>query len=462
MPCAVILAAGAGRKLFPFNDHWPKAAITVAGTPNILRWVNQLRSAGIERIHVVGGHLESRLRYVLRDVPDIEWSSAAPTVGTAHSLLSALSEVKEEDSIVVVYGDVYAPPDTVRALLASARKNPSSIWILAKPLLHERAQDWMCAKVDEEGRVTHIFGHPRPHYVSHQLMGVYVLPTRNLVHYLQTNPGLMLNVNVGQMPPHEAHLEQTLQMMMEDGLPAYVCECSQDVVDIDKPWHIMEACRGALASELATLSETTISASARIHPSAVMDGHVVVGERVTIGRNVWIQGNAVIGDGTVIENGATIGANTIIGKDCKISDYCKIGEWSVIGNRNRIGHCAEFQGVTFDNVSFTHFGEVYGVVGESTDIAAGVTVGILGFDDLNQAQRVNGRLESPARFGNAVYIGDFSRTGIHSLLMPGVKIGSNCVIGTGVVVQEDVPPGTLLYAEQNLVRKEWSSARYGW
>ncbi|MCL6446312.1 MAG: NDP-sugar synthase, partial [Alicyclobacillus sp.] len=334
MPCAVILAAGAGRKLFPFHDHWPKAAIPVAGTPNILRWVNQLRSVGVERIHVVGGYLESRLRYALRHAPDVEWSSAAPTTGTARALQAALNGTECADSTLVIYGDVYASPDVVRDFLARAQSNPSAVWLLAKPLTVERAQDWMCAEVDGEGRVSHIYGHPRPHYVTHQLMGVYLLPCTNLVRYLETNPGLMLNVNVGQMPPQEAQLEQTLQMMIDDGVPVYVHECSQDVVDMDKPWHIMEACRSALKHEVAGLSKSAIPASAKIHPSAVLDGHVVLGEHVTIGRNVWIQGNAVVGDGTIIENGATIGPNTFIGHSCKISDYCKIGEWSVIGNRN--------------------------------------------------------------------------------------------------------------------------------
>jgi bifunctional UDP-N-acetylglucosamine pyrophosphorylase/glucosamine-1-phosphate N-acetyltransferase len=135
---------------------------------------------------------------------------------------------------------------------------------------------------------------------------------------------------------------------------------------------------------------------------------------------------------------------------------------SVIGDHNRIGHCAEFEGVTFDQVSFTHYGEVYGVVGSATDIAAGVTVGILRFDDLNQVQKVTGRMELPKQFGNAVYLGDYTRTGIASLYMPGIKVGCNCVIGSSVMLENDLPSRSLVYIEQQLVRKEWSPKRYGW
>ncbi|UUZ97025.1 hypothetical protein LJK87_24100 [Paenibacillus sp. P25] len=144
----------------------------------------------------------------------------------------------------------------------------------------------------------------------------------------------------------------------------------------------------------------------------------------------------------------------MIGDDCVIANYCKIGDFSVIGNRNRIGHCAEFEGITFDQVSFTHYGEVFGVVGTATDIAAGVTIGVLRFDDLPQMQKVQGRTEYPEKFGNAVYFGDYSRTGIASLYMPGVKVGSNSVIGPAVLVEKDVPSHTLIHLDQQqLVKK---------
>ena len=148
--------------------------------------------------------------------------------------------------------------------------------------------------------------------------------------------------------------------------------------------------------------------------------------------------------------------------DSIVKNYCQIGEHSVIGNHNRFGHAAEFQGVTFDHVSFMHFGEVYGVIGAFTDIAAGVTVGNLRFDDLNQVHHIHGRREEPNQFGNAVFIGDYTRTGINNILLPGIKIGTNCAIGPGVMVEEDVPSKSLLYVEQSIVKKEWGPHRYGW
>ena len=44
---------------------------------------------------------------------------------------------------------------------------------------------------------------------------------------------------------------------------------------------------------------------------------------------------------------------------------------------------------------------------------------------------------APIRVGNNVFIG------MDSIIMPGVTIGDNCVIGAGSLVSRDIPPGTV-------------------
>lgn len=49
----------------------------------------------------------------------------------------------------------------------------------------------------------------------------------------------------------------------------------------------------------------------------------------------------------------------------------------------------------------------------------------------------NIELVAPISIGNNVFIG------IDSIIMPGVKIGDNCVIGAGAVVSRDIPSGSV-------------------
>ena len=63
---------------------------------------------------------------------------------------------------------------------------------------------------------------------------------------------------------------------------------------------------------------------------------------------------------------------------------------------------------------------------------------------------------------NAAYIGDFCRTGVNAMLMPGTKIGSYSVVGPGVLVSEDVPSRTMVLLQQQTVTRSWGPERYGW
>jgi acetyltransferase-like isoleucine patch superfamily enzyme len=42
------------------------------------------------------------------------------------------------------------------------------------------------------------------------------------------------------------------------------------------------------------------------------------------------------------------------------------------------------------------------------------------------------------------YIGKFCQIGARSIIMPGLKVGDNCVIGAGTVVTKDIPPNSLV------------------
>lgn len=461
MKTAVILAAGEGKKIWPYNEYRPKAGLPVGGIPNIVRLVKQLHKLDFQEIIVVVSYLERQIRYLVEGEKNVKVISIDAPRGTADSLEKAMHQIVGND-VLVIYGDIVLTNQLLKDVIECYDSKSYDGVALANPLDHDRAQDWFCVKTAANGQIMQVYGHPRPHYVDHRLMGIYALRTDGLREALAKNPGVMMNVNVGAMPHLEAELEQTIQFLIEKGKKFYAVSAENEAIDLDKPWHIMEANKLITENEVRLLKENIIPSTSSIHPSAEISGNVILGEDVKIGKNVVIKGNAVVGDRTVIDNGAIIEANTIIGSDAKLTDYCRIGEHSVIGNNNRFGHCAEFQGVTFDTISFVHYGEVYGIIGSFTDIAAGVTVGTLRFDDLNQIHQINGRKEVPNEFGTAAFIGDYTRTGINNVLMPGVKIGANCAIGPGVMVNNDVPSKTLLYLEQNVVKKDWGSHRYGW
>jgi ABC-type nitrate/sulfonate/bicarbonate transport system substrate-binding protein len=89
----------------------------------------------------------------------------------------------------------------------------------------------------------------------------------------------MSAVPVGGMPPAEAELAESLQRFIEAGNPVAAVVAQGSFVDMDKPWHILEANRERVENVAAAIVENQIHPTARIH-----DGAELRGKRMGISR----------------------------------------------------------------------------------------------------------------------------------------------------------------------------------
>ena len=91
------------------------------------------------------------------------------------------------------------------------------------------------------------------------------------------------------------------------GIALAAVEATGYHVDVDKPWHILEAnerVRFSRAHELA--DENVIHPSARVHDGAEINGRVVLGENAMIGNRVVVRGDLWLEDGAMVDNGAIL------------------------------------------------------------------------------------------------------------------------------------------------------------
>ena len=58
--------------------------------------------------------------------------------------------------------------------------------------------------------------------------------------------------------------------------------------------------------------------------------------------------------------------------------------------------------------------------------------------------------------------GDYSRTGVNAIIMPGKRTGAYSVVGAGVVLYEDLPDREMVTVRQELERRPWGPEQYGW
>jgi NDP-sugar pyrophosphorylase family protein len=463
---AVVLAAGAGTRCWPYNVVRNKAAFPIANVPLVRRLVEDLAVLGIARIVVVVGPGEASVRAALRSAPGeiafVRQSSPEGSAAAAWLGAQSLDEGARAGGVLIVHGDLATARENLAAALDGfCRKQPLAA-ALIQPLGQERPEDWIVAYPDGDALLG-VEGHARGG--RYRLCGVYAL-RREALSYLRDAPGVMAQVPVGGMPPLEAEIAQSLQDMIDDASggvsPVLAVEAPGYHVDLDKPWHILEANHRVVDAMAAQFGGDVIPASARVHDGAEIGGRLVLGENAVIGNRVVAGGDLWLGDGARLENGAIVTGPAVVGRGTVLRDYCQIGGHSTLGPRGVYGHGAEFSGLALDTVYCYHYCEIWGVVGAAVDFGAATVCGNLRFDDGDTVWRIKGRPEVPTTASNAAYIGDYSRTGVNAIIMPGRRVGVYSCLGPGVVLYDDLPDRQVVLVRQELETRPWGPERYGW
>jgi UDP-2-acetamido-3-amino-2,3-dideoxy-glucuronate N-acetyltransferase len=137
---------------------------------------------------------------------------------------------------------------------------------------------------------------------------------------------------------------------------------------------------------------------------------IVESDAIGDGTKIWafshICKNAVIGDNCVIGEGVYIGPNVTIGNNCKIQNNSLV-----------------YEGVTLEDNVF---------LGPNT-----VTT-----NDFKP--QVVGDWKNDGRFKKTIFKNGCS-IGANSVIVCGVNIGENSLVGAGSVVTKDVPPNSTVY-----------------
>ena len=452
---AIILAAGLGNKVWPYGEFRQKCTLPVCNIPIVRRLVQQLIKVGIKEITIVVGHYEQQVISATAELEGVTFVTQQSLNGTAAAAYQAIYSQSDAENYIVLAGDLVLNTSDIRRLIYHI--GDAEVVTLVNRLQKEDPSNWICAGI-RDNYITGVEGHPRGG--SFRLCGIYGFH-RSAIDCLQRNPGISTPVPVGGMPPPESELAHSIQLLVDDNRPVLAVETEGLFVDVDKPWHLLEANHRLKDYLIQKIDKDQVASSATVSDGADINGHLILGENSHIGKRVVINGGLLAGKNNNITNGAILGGGMIVGDHCRISDYCEVGS-SVVGNQCIIGHGAEMSGVLFNKVYLYHYCEMSGVFGTATDIGAATVCGTLRFDDGDTAHKVNGRYEIPTYGANSTYMGEYCRTGVNAIIMPGRKIGSYSVVGAGVILNEDVPSKTMITVKQELVRKPWGPSRYGW
>ena len=446
---SIILAGGKGEKIWPYNEIRNKAMLPISNKPILAYTVDAIRKCNDDDVYIVGSSHMDEIRHYFRNYHHIHIVETNETNGNVETLLSV--NIKED--FALFYGDCLIDEVDIISFLSKEPNTVLTYKVYDNPHNH-------ILSLYEDDHIKNFIAYPRGYEEGYAMAGGYF--KADLLELLPYNRGRFKNTKVGVGSPSEKILEESLNDYLENHILHYYT-CENTVFDLDKPWHILEANAYINTKRCSSLKENKIDESAFVDEALRIDGYLQIGKNSKIGKNVYIKGNVIIGDNTIIDNGVLIEGNCVIGNNCTIQNHCKVGHLTTIGHDCIVEHTAEVSGsVIMDKNYLYHHMEFFGICGERCDLGAGTICGTLRFDDGETIHNVNGRKEVPSNFSNATFLGDYTRTGVGVIFLPGATVGTNSVVGAGSIINKKVNSNTLIYPKQELVEKEWSYKKYGW
>ncbi len=285
----------------------------------------------------------------------------------------------------------------------------------------------------EDGYIKNIHEKPDPNEAPSDLV--------NIVAHIHPDLRRLLNqikLEYASDKPGDDHYERAMAELMQN-MSFKPVPYTGTWHPIKYPWHVLEAMNFYLGTMSPYISDQAIIEDG-VHISGLV--HIESGVRIFHGAD--IRGSAYIGKNSLI------GQNAMV-RDSMVSEDCIIGAKSEI-NRSYIGRGAR----THDAMILDTVVADSGGNDKNTNLSARMVMANFRVDAGPVNSTVKGERLNTGRtkFGSVVGAGTFIGVGVE--VMPGVKIGENCIVGASTLVLEDVPDNTRYYVKQqhNVIKEE--------
>ncbi|PAU77780.1 glucose-1-phosphate thymidylyltransferase [Halorubrum salipaludis] len=382
---AVILAAGEGRRLEPLTNRRPKPMVPVANRPLLEYVVEAVAAAGIDRVVLVVGYKQERIRNHFGDGDDwdvtIEYVEQATQLGTGHAVLQA--EPVVDGPFVVLNGDRIVDAAAVSTVCDRLRDGDAPLVTVTAV---ETPRDYGVVQLDGD-RVTEVNEKPEGPVDTNRInAGVYGFTPEIFDAIRATNATgeLAITTTLNDLAERDS-----VTGVGYDGRWLDVSNL-WDVLSVNAALvHDSDHARDAPATgqrvgdAVTVADDVVLAGNVRIGPNATLSGASAIGSNVTVAANAVVENSVVLPD-------AVIGPGAVV-RDAVIAGNARIGpNATVVGGEATV--------VVGDSV---HRGVTLGgVVGDNTSIGGGATLtnGAVVGDDVQADAGVvlDGRVESGA------------------------------------------------------------------
>lgn len=406
----LILAGGESTRFWPLQE---KSFFSFLGKPLVLYQIEELTKY-CDKVTIIAN--KKNAVSINRLIENSDFHSKTQVIvqnenlkGQAGAILSAKNHLKGE-AVIINANDLldYSLLIKITKLPLSANK----IILIGKKISEYFPGGYF--KFNDQKKVVSIIEKPDKDKLPSSIVKL-------VVDYF-SDFGLLINSLEKIKEEDDDHYEQAINLLLSDNLDCIVLPYDGYWHSIKYPWHVLTM----MKTFLSKIKENQISKTAIVSKNAVIVGPVIIGDNVRIGDFSKIVGPVYIGNNTVVGDYAMV-RESEINEDCLIGSFTEVAR-SHIGNkvflhRNYIG-----DSVLSDKVTIG---------------AQGVTAN-LRFDGENVNSIVNEEKINTNSVKLGAIIGRESKIGVNTTIIPGVKIGKNCLIAPGEIVRHDLEDKTFL------------------
>lgn len=155
---AIIIAGGLGTRLRPLTEKVPKPMLDYKGKPLLEHLIEELKRNGILEIILCTGYFSEKIEQYFGDGSKfglkILYSKEESELGTGGALKLASKFLKEDETFLVVYGDLYLKMDLKNFIKFHKQKNSEGTLTIHQT---DHPHDSDLVKVDHDGKITDFF-----------------------------------------------------------------------------------------------------------------------------------------------------------------------------------------------------------------------------------------------------------------------------------------------------------------
>jgi UDP-N-acetylglucosamine diphosphorylase/glucosamine-1-phosphate N-acetyltransferase len=420
---AAILAAGEGVRLQPITATRPKHLIKVAGKPILEHCLNALKRAGISEAVIVVHYMSDAIRQYFGDGKEfgvkIEYALQEAVLGTGNA--ASVVEPYVNDDFLLVNGDMLFAAEALKTVVDLHQTEKPASTMAVVPV--EKPENYGIVELEDGQHVKRIVEKPVREEAPTNLAnaGIYIFSTEIFAKIKQTSA----------TSRGEWEIPDALTLLINEKKPVLAVKISsEDWIDIGRPWDLLEANRwvltrmkhkprGFIENGAHLIGPVSVAETARVRSGAYVEGPAFIDEEADIGPNCYIR------------------PCTSIGRKVRVGNACEIKN-SIIMDGAHIGH-------------LSYVGD--SIVGEGGNLGAGTITANYRLDADTIKMMVKDQLVESGRKKLGAVLGDNVKTGINTLLMPGVKVGNDSWIGPNLMVQRDLPPKSRMFLKQEVEKK---------